>query len=255
MISIDSYAYTSKLSNSNPSEKLIFAILSMFVCIYSNSPYVPILILFIMSFAAIIKGGISPSLFFKFMCIPFSFLIIALLTIAIITLDGSSVPIFSIKFFNLYIGSTRDSLNQAFIMLFKSLGAISCLYFLSLSTPMTYIILALKKFKVPKLFAELMTLVYKFIFVLLDTASKIFLAQNSRLGYNSFRLSMKSLALLSSNLFIKSYKRSQDTYTALEARGYEGDLDVVSREDFSTFLSMKKILLVEILLFLAAHFI
>jgi cobalt/nickel transport system permease protein len=74
---------------------------------------------------------------------------------------------------------------------------------------------------------ELMSLIYRFIFVLLETADTMFTAQSSRLGYVDLKTSYRSLGALVSTLFVRAYKRSTDLYTSLESRGYDGDLNVL----------------------------
>lgn len=248
MLNIDSYAYNSKLSNSNPTEKLLFSLSTMFLCIYSNSIYIYIGILLFMSYFAVVKGGVSLSLYLKLLLVPAAFLITGVLTIAINKLDSTTGALLYIEIFNTYIGSTSETLFASLRIFCKSLGAVSCLYFLTVTTPMTNILLALKKLKVPVLFIELMSLVYYFIFILLNTSSNIIISQSSRLGYFNFKSSIKSITLLCSNLFIKSYKRSFDTFTALEARGYTGYLNVIEEDNFKEFLSIPKILFIESLL-------
>ncbi len=248
MLNIDSYAYNSKLSNSNPMEKLLFSLSTMFLCIYSNSIYISIVILLLMSYIAIVKGGVPLSLYLKLLLVPTAFLITGVLTIAINKLESNTGALLYIKIFNTYIGSTYETLWASWKVFCKSLGAVSCLYFLTVTTPMTNILLALKKFKVPVLFIELMSLVYYFIFILLNTSANIIISQNSRLGYLNTKTSMKSITLLCSNLFVKSYKRSFDTFTALEARGYTGYLNVIEEDNFKEFLSIPKILFLESLL-------
>lgn len=255
MLNIDSYAYNSKLSNSNPTEKLLFSLSTMFLCIYSNSLYISIGILLLMSYIAVVKGGVPLSLYLKLLLVPTAFLITGVLTIAINKLESNAGALLYIKIFNTYIGSTYETLWTSLKIFCKSLGAVSCLYFLTVTTPMTNILLALKKLKVPVLFIELMSLVYYFIFILLNTSANIIISQNSRLGYLNLKSSIKSIALLCSNLFIKSYKRSFDTFTALESRGYNGYLNVIEVEDFQEFLSIPKIITIELLLLILAIFL
>lgn len=255
MISIDNYAYNSKLSNSNPIEKLLFSLLTMFICIYSNSVFISMGVILFMSYVSIVKGGVPLSLYLKLLLIPTVFLITGVLTIAINKLDSSTGALFYIKIYNTYIGCTSESLWTSLRTFCKSLGSVSCLYFLTVTTPMTNILLALKKLKVPVLFIELMSLVYYFIFILLNTSANIIISQNSRLGYLNLKSSIKSVALLCSNLFIKSYKRSFDTFTALESRGYNGYLNVIEVEEFQEFLSLPKIFTIELLLLILAIFL
>lgn len=63
------------------------------------------------------------------------------------------------------------------------------MYFLALNTPVTDVTMALERMHVPHLLVELMELIYRFIFVLTETASRIRLAQESRLGYQGLRRS------------------------------------------------------------------
>jgi cobalt/nickel transport system permease protein len=72
-----------------------------------------------------------------------------------------------------------------------------------------------------------MTLIYRFIFVLLESLDRMYTAQASRLGYATFKRGMLSAALLGSQLFIETYRRSQRLQVALASRGYTGDLRVI----------------------------
>jgi ABC-type cobalt transport system, permease component CbiQ and related transporters len=87
----------------------------------------------------------------------------------------------------------------------------------------------LRKIKVPALFMELMGLVYRFIFVMAETAEKIYTSQSSRLGYVNLNRGYHSLGQLVSNLFIKSYHRSKMLFIALTSRCYTGEIAVLEK--------------------------
>ena len=105
---------------------------------------------------------------------------------------------------------TAAALSQAARLFCKALGAVGCMYFLSLNTPITDLTMALEKLHVPKLLVELMELIYRFIFVLAETASNIRLAQESRLGYQGFRRSLTSLGTLSSMVFLRAWRKGTE---------------------------------------------
>ena len=88
MIDIDSYVYTSKLVNINPMEKFLFAILTMFSCLYCNSLYISIILVILMALLTVKKGGIPFSFYMKLIILPFSLLLIAVVTIAINVVHG-----------------------------------------------------------------------------------------------------------------------------------------------------------------------
>ena len=88
--------------------------------------------------------------------------------------------------------------------------------------------MALERMHVPHLLVELMELIYRFIFVLTETASRIRLAQESRLGYQGVRRSLSSLGTLASMVFLRAWRKADRVYTALESRGYSGSLVTLS---------------------------
>lgn len=230
MIHIDRIAYSSKLKQKNPLEKLFFALLTLGVCLWANSVPVSLLTLLIMTWASVYKGGTSLFLFLKLLCIPMAFLIMGVLAIALeITVDPRNL-VFAIPLFGHFLGVSGTGMTAALGLFLRALGAVACLYYLSLNTPMVDLLSSLKKLKCPQLLLELMSLIYRFIFVLLETAEIMITAQNSRLGYSGLAAGYRSMGALISTLFIRAYKRSDDIYTALEARGYEGEIRVLEEE-------------------------
>ena len=192
MISIDKFAYISGLKKVNPMEKFIFAMVTMIVCISLNNIIDSIIILLLMATITVFKGKIPLKTYIKLMSLPLAFLILSVLTIAINVVGTSSGLIFSFSIFNIKFGCTYESILTATRLFFKSIASVSCLYFLTLNTPIFEVLSVLKKLKVPKLFVELMGLIYRFIFVLLDTANMIYISQNSRLGYSTLKTGFNS---------------------------------------------------------------
>ncbi|ACV64442.1 cobalt ABC transporter, inner membrane subunit CbiQ [Desulfofarcimen acetoxidans DSM 771] len=227
MFSIDSYAYSNKLRKVHPAEKCAFAMVTLIICLAASSLLTSLAVLLIMSAAVVGYAGIPFRVFAGFMSLPVSFLLVGVLTIAVTVSREPGVYLWGLSFWGFNLGITAAGVAAAVILLFKSLGAVSCLYFLSLTTPMIDIIYVLRKMKVPALFIELMTLIYRFIFVLAETAEKIYTSQSSRLGYAGVNVSFSSLGELASTLFIKSFHRSQMLFQALSSRCYTGGLNVL----------------------------
>jgi len=248
MISIDKLAYISGLKRVNPMEKFTFAMVTMIICIWLNNIIDSIVILLIMSTITIVKGKIPFKNYIKLMSLPLAFLIVGVLTIAINVVGRSNDLIFSFSIFNIKLGCTYDSILTATKLAFKSIASVSCLYFLTLSTPVFEVLSVLRKLKVPKLFVELMGLIYRFIFLLLDTANMIYISQNSRLGYSTLKTSFSSLGKLITTLFISSYKRSQDIYNAMESRCYDGDINLLENNYTYSYKNITLIIVVEIVL-------
>ncbi|MBU3143715.1 cobalt ECF transporter T component CbiQ [Clostridium sp. CF012] len=254
MISIDKLSYISRLRKVNPMEKFIFAILTMLLSIYLNNILTSVIVIILMGFITVYKGKIPLNSYLILMFIPLGFLIIGVITIAINIGDYSSQTIFGFSILNVKFGCTSESIIESIKVLFRSLAAVSCLYFLSLSTPIVELLSVLKKLKVPKLFVELMSLIYRFIFIILETVNMIYISQNSRLGYSNLKTSYNSLGKLIGALFLSSYKRSQDMYTALESRCYDGDINVLENTYKTSYMNLVMIIVLQIfLIFLARN--
>ena len=230
MFSIDSYAYSNKLRKFHPAEKCAFAMITLIICLAASSIPTSLTVITVMCVAVVGYAGIPGRVFAGFMSIPASFLLVGVLTIAVTVTREPATFLFSMSVWGFNIGVTSASTVVAVSLLFKSLGAVSCLYFLSLTTPMIDIIYVLRKMKIPVLFIELMTLIYRFIFVLAETAEKIYTSQSSRLGYGGVKVAFSSLGGLASTLFIKSFHRSQLLFQALSSRCYSGGLNVLEAE-------------------------
>lgn len=86
----------------------------------------------------------------------------------------------------------------------------------------------LRKLRCPKLLIELMLLIYRFIFVLLETASAIRTSQDCRLGNRDYKTALKSFGMLGSILMIRAVSRSNQLYDAMEARCYDGTIRILS---------------------------
>jgi len=251
VFAIDQYAYSNRLRHVHPGEKFAFALVTMLICLAASSPAAPLAVLLVMSGAVLLLAGIPWRFYLKLLTLPLSFLIIGVLTVAVsISFAPSPAPMFGLTLGKITIGFTAAGWHAAALLLVKSLGAVSCLYFLSLTTPVVEIVSLLRRLYVPALFVELMGLIYRFIFVIMETAEKMYIAQSSRWGYASVRTAYTSLGLLAANLFGKSYHRSQALFIGLQSRCYSGELHVL--ENPRTVSRVNLLLIAAADLFLAA---
>lgn len=230
MINIDRYVYANKLITVHPAEKFLFAVSTMAVCLSSRSIYIPLITVIIMAWIIIFKAGIPAKFFVYLMGIPIAFLLMSELTVVFSISDKPEAFLYYWRTGVFLIGVTVQDINNAILIFSKSLGTVSCLYFLALTTPMLEIITVLRKLKVPNLFVELMSLIYRFIFILLESVAAIYTAQDSRLGYATLKSSFHSISQLIYAIFIRSVQRSQLLATALEARCYQGAIRVIEKE-------------------------
>ena len=87
-------------------------------------------------------------------------------------------------------------------------------------TPMA----VLHKIHCPSLFTELMHMIYRYIFILLEVQHNMQISAEARLGFCDFRTSCYSFGQIAANLFIVALKKANAYYDAMEARCYDGTL-------------------------------
>lgn len=248
MLLIDCYAYSNRLLPVHPGEKTVFSLVTMIVCLASPSMATYLAVLLIMSGAVVIRAGVPWRPYLKLMAAPALFLFFGAATVAFSFSGQPEGCIFGFNLWGVFAGVHPRDLDTAARIFLKSLGATSCLFFLSLTTPVVEVFSTLRKAGAPALFVELVSLVYRFIFVLAETAWRMLTSQSSRLGYRNFRTGYYSLGLLVSNLFAKSYRRSQDLFTALSARCYTGELRVLETGHQLSGKNIAAIVMVELFL-------
>lgn len=229
MLLIDKLSYQSKLRYVNASEKLVYALLTLVLCVLSRSVKVAVLVFAVNGVLTVGKGGIPLFRYIKLLMIPLAFLAAGTAAV-MINVSRTPMDAFALPAGEWYITGSCEGIRRGLRLCVTALSAVSSLYFLSLNTVMTDILCACRKLHFPSLLTELMLLIYRFIFVLFETASSITVSQQSRLGNRSFKTRIRSFGKLGSSLFILALKRSGALYDAMESRCYDGSIRVLSRE-------------------------
>ncbi|MCR4429585.1 MAG: cobalt ECF transporter T component CbiQ [Tepidanaerobacteraceae bacterium] len=248
---IDNYAYLNKLKDVHPAEKLLFALATMAVGFIPNA-LLNLAIVLMMGTVLVFKAGIPARIFLKMLLIPFSFIIIGMLTMMVNVIPAGSNALIKLSLPDFNVGITLESMKMSGLLFSRSMAMVSCLYFLAFTTPVMDIVAVLRSMKVPVLLLELMELIYRFLFVLMETSEKIYISQASRLGYINAKTSVHSLGRLASSLLVKSWRDSESLYISLEARGYDGELRVLTRSFPISQRNIFFIVLAEFLLLILA---
>lgn len=249
MILIDKIAYYSAIRHKSPFLKSAFAIGSLLICVTARSFVLSALLLIIMGWATLKYSHTSASQYTKLMLGPLSFLIMGTVAIAV-NWTTAPMDLWNVAMGNHYLAVSWYSLETAVRLILVSLASLSCLYFLTLTTPMLDLFYVLKRLHCPSLFIELMMMIYRFIFVLLEMAVSILTAQNCRLGNKDFKTSVESMGRMFSVLLIRALEKSNRLYDSMESRCYDGELNVLQECTPST--SKEKGLIGSFLFLLAA---
>ena len=221
--------YYSRLRYMNAMEKFTYAMLTLLFCVVSRSLAMAVLVLAVNGILTVKKGGIPFSRYWHYLMIPLAFLILSTLAV-IVNISRTPFDAFAIPVGSSHLTASYASIYKGIQMILTALASVSCLYFLSFNTPMTDILSVLKKLRCPDLLVELMLLIYRYIFLLLGISFSISLSQDARLGNRDLKTSLRSFGAMASVLLIRAMTRSGALFDAMEARCYDGRLQVLEEQ-------------------------
>lgn len=225
MLIIDKYSYTNKLANTNPMLKVIVVAICLIMAITINNNYVNICIFITMFILTTLLAGIPVKSYIKLLTIPIGFLLISTITI-LISVSSQDVYIYSIKIGSKFIGITNESILQSVNTTIRVFASLSVTFFLSLTTSLNNLIIVFNRLRLPKIIIELLVLTYRFIFIFLEEANEIYIAQEIKFGYNGFRNSIRSTSLLIRSLFLRVILKQRDMVNSLDCKLYDGEFKI-----------------------------
>lgn len=226
---IDYYAYSSGIRHWNAAFKVSFSMIVLIICILADHWAVSAAVIFSMAVFTIGKGGIRIREYLSLMSIPLAFMILGSIAIAA-GFSAEPAGDYRISFRYFYLYTSVAGLEKSMNVFLKAWGAVSAMYLMTLSTPASELISVLQKARIPKVICELMNMIYRFIFILIEVQENMKLSAESRLGYVDFKTSCKSFGSTAGNLMVVSLKKANAYYDAMTARCYEGELNFLEEE-------------------------
>lgn len=230
ILEMDFIANSSKLKTWNVGAKIGFCTVMLLTSIFVDSLIVNLYIFLTMSLFTICIAGVNWKKYVQLLSLPVNF---AILSIIAIIFSFSHAPSNYIDFpaFGNYIVVTADSQTHAIHLLARILAALASMYAISMTTPMGDVIALLRKCRVPNTIIDLMYLVYRFIFILLDSFGNMNNAAQSRLGYINYKTTVKTSLSIGMNLFFISLRKASDNFVAMESRLYGDGISFISHKN------------------------
>ncbi len=153
----------------------------------------------------------------------FTGLVVLPATLNVITPGTIIVPLGT--WFGHEVGLTSEGLHGAAIIIVRVAVSISLVVLLTLTTPWTRLLAALRALFVPKMFILVLGMAYRYLFHLLGSVTDMYTARTSRtvdpdVGVASGR---RFVAASAGALFGKAHALSDEVYLAMLARGYDGN--------------------------------
>ncbi|MCW4009193.1 MAG: cobalt ECF transporter T component CbiQ [Candidatus Bathyarchaeota archaeon] len=222
---IDRCAYTNRFAKTSPTTKIFFALSALIISVSSTSLIAPIIIFASTTLLLLYFARVRVRLYLFLLAYPTFMVTLSCLFIALFFGTGQPIAEIALPWFNWTI--FRSGVAMSIATFFRVEGAVSCLFFLVLTTSVTDLFITLRRAHVPKVLVEMSLLIYRYIFVLLEVTGKMNTAQKLRLGHSGVMRRIRSLGLLAGNLFIRTLEQGERTFTAMNARGYDGEIRVL----------------------------
>jgi cobalt/nickel transport system permease protein len=120
---------------------------------------------------------------------------------------------------------TQQGVRTASFLLLRAETCVSLSTLLVLTTRWAHILKALRVLRLPVVFVVILSMTYRYLFVILETALDMFESRKSRTvgvleGSDKRRLATATVGVLLS----KSYHLSSDVHLAMQSRGFRGDV-------------------------------
>ena len=252
MLYLDYLAYHNYFSRVSISEKLAVAFGGLVLAVGSSHLAVNLAVFLFMS-GVLLRAGMTLRYWIRLWGTLFPFLFIAVLTILFSFSLQPFAALWQVQFGPVTVGVTEAGRLAAQEALSRSAAAAACLLMLAGTTPISYIVAWCSRIVILRPVLEVALLAYRFIFVVLRTASQIYTAQQSRLGYSSLSRSLRSIGILAANLGRKSFITARDLYIGLSSRNYSDRLVFRCPSQQASPFRMMAILSCVVVLFWFSH--
>lgn len=127
------------------------------------------------------------------------------------------------------IAVTRQGVLTATTFVGRVAASVSFAVLLTLTTMWSDLLRALRVIRIPLLFIQILAMAYRYIILLVETVQSIHVARRSRtLRYGSTGAEQQWVASRMGFLFKRTYLMSQEVHNAMLARGYSGEIRVLS---------------------------
>ncbi|NMH96318.1 cobalt ECF transporter T component CbiQ [Pseudonocardia acidicola] len=214
MLPLDAVAYTNRWRPRHPAEKAFLA-LGLLACAVALPPWPGALVVGAVAGAVLLgPAGVAPRQAWRATRVPLGFVTVG------------SVPLLVAVGGSPWIRFEPSGLPTALQVAGRATAALLCLLLFAATTPLADTLPRLTRLGVPPAITEVAALMYRFLFLLLESVRTVREAQASRLGFRTWVTSYRSLAGQAGAIFVRSFDRARRMEEGLALRGYTGSLRV-----------------------------
>ena len=128
-----------------------------------------------------------------------------------------------------FLTITEQGLRTAAMLILRVETAVTFTTLLILCTPWAHVLKALRAFRLPKEAIAMLAMTHRYVFLLVETASQMLESRRSRtVGILPPAEQRRMAARTAGVLLSKSIELSNEVYLAMQARGFRGDVQILS---------------------------
>ena len=213
-LAIDDAAWSSAWRRRSPGDKLLLCV-GLVVCALVLPAWPGSLLVGLTAVVLALGPARVPARTFgRAVRLPLSFITIGALT-AVVQVDAGG------------LGWAPDAGARAGSLVGHAVAGSAAVLLLATTTPMSDLLPALRGLRVPAAVVEVASVVYRMLFVLLDSLHTVREAQTARLGYSTVGRSYRSSGALAAAVLTRSWDRARRLQEGLAGRGMETGLRVL----------------------------
>ncbi|MBM7368612.1 cobalt ECF transporter T component CbiQ [Gordonia hydrophobica] len=156
----------------------------------------------------------------KFAGVPISHLLRCLRAPAVFISLAAASTALTLEIAPWRLGVDASDVVRAVGLAARALTASAATLMFASTTPMTAIAAALRRIRVPAACVDIVTVMYRLVFVLIDSLTIIRQAQVSRLGYVNLRRSLSSSAMLTAAVLTRAWTHARRLEVGLASRDF-----------------------------------
>ena len=221
MFAIDEIVQASPAKAWPPMGKLFLTAVLLVASLLSNTILVPLISIAIGLGLLFFSTSFPPPRFILF-ALSNAILAVAVGAIIIAALTAGN-PIYTLWIGSWAIVFTEQGVSQAIFVFLRSTAGIIIMLFFATSMPIPHLAYVLCRLRIPKEIIELVVLIYRYSFLVLEQAEAMFLAARCRLGFRGFKNSIRTFSQVAVGMFIRAMDVVERSQVALDCRNFQGD--------------------------------
>lgn len=223
LLAMDEYACRSGLRDRPTALKAAVAMSGLVAGLLGGSWPLWLWVTGVMTWCSVVAGGVRVHAYVRLLLVPCNFMLLGLIPI-ILHLSPTPAGYMHIPLGGVWLVADEASRAEALTVAGRAVCGLSCLYMLSLSTPIGDLAALLRRLRVPFVVIDLMYLMYRFVFILLREIEQMSCAAKARAGHVDMAARRRTAFWCAAALLRLAFAQAAAMYDAMLARGYAGEL-------------------------------